>query len=276
MLTRERIRILPADRVRPHEVADPGREERIERRLLADGLLRDPVIVGALQDLDDYVLLDGTNRMRALANLRMPWLMAQVIDYADPHQVQLRTWCHSAEPSVSVLLDGSRAIPGIEALELPPLEATGALSRSETLALLLAPETAYALQRRGQPQPSRAEQLCRLVDLYEPTLTRVDCDPEDVEAQARALGANAGRARSLVAFPSFSRSQVVTMALRGTLIPAGITRHVVLVGRALRVNLPLDVLEGRADLAIANERLQEHLRGLSPRLYREPTILFDS
>jgi hypothetical protein len=64
--------------------------------------------------------------------------------------------------------------------------------------------------------------------------------------------------------------------MAGALIPAGITRHVILCGRALRVNLPLELLDGSRTLEEANALLQDHLSGLQPRVYQEPTILFDS
>jgi hypothetical protein len=60
------------------------------------------------------------------------------------------------------------------------------------------------------------------------------------------------------------------------LIPAGITHHVIREGRALRVNLPLEELVLGRDLQQANDALQHHLAGLHPRIYAEPTILFDS
>ena len=69
---RVRLRIVEAASIRPHEIADPGRERRIEQRLRSDRLLRDPLVVGEVPDVDGYVLLDGTNRKRALAALELP------------------------------------------------------------------------------------------------------------------------------------------------------------------------------------------------------------
>jgi hypothetical protein len=66
------------------------------------------------------------------------------------------------------------------------------------------------------------------------------------------------------------------MAMRGALIPAGITRHVIMGGRALRVNVPLEMLRGSESLEEARQALKRHLASLQPRLYREPTILYDS
>jgi ParB-like chromosome segregation protein Spo0J len=250
--------------------------ERIARRLRADQVLRDPVIVGSVPDVDGYVLLDGTNRKRALASLNLPFIMVQVLDYADPHTVQLRTWCHAARIPLAELLEGARTIDDVETSPLSPLEASDALRESSTLAVLLNQHERCLLSRAPGHPRSRAAQLRDLVDLYESEMRRQDCDPESVEEQAHALCGASSDARTLIAFPPFSRSQVVTMATQGALIPAGITRHIIQGGRALRVNLPLDVLAAGKQLHAAQEQLQRHLSALQPRVYQEPTILYDS
>jgi hypothetical protein len=122
---------------------------------------------------------------------------------------------------------------------------------------------------------SPADQLRQLVDLYESQMERVDSGSENIEERAQLPGPDGRDPKTLVGFPDISRWQVVTMAMRGALIPAGITRHVIRCGRALRVNVPLGMLDIE-DLDQANAELRAHLSAMHPRLYREPTILFDS
>lgn len=262
--------IVPAGSILPHEIEDAGREARIEQRLRADGMLRDPLLVAAVRDLDGLVLLDGTNRRRALAVMEMPWTLVQVIPYADPNAVQLRTWCHAAPDDAATLLRSVAGIPDVVVEPVPPLDSADALRQAGTVAVVLDGERIAAVSLRPGHTHSRAGVLRRFVELYEPRLTRVDCDPDVLEERARQLGRGV-----LVAFPEFTRSQVVTMATRGLLIPAGITRHIIVSGRALRVNLPLDVLRAPS-LEEARAALQAHVAGLHPRTYRETTILFDS
>ena len=269
------LRIVDTDQVRPHEVADTLREQKIERRLKADGILRDPLMVGAVPDLDGYVLLDGTNRKQALAELGYPRVMVQVLEYADPHAVQLQTWCHVARMLIGELLHMAAEIPGLVAAPVPPLGVTDALADAATLALLLGKRERFALSRVREHEGSRVDQLRQFVDLYEERMVRVDCNPDEVEERSQRLSGEDG-SRVLIAFPRFSRSQVVSMAVGKALIPAGITRHIILCGRALRVNLPLDYLEDTQSTEAANLALQRHLSALAPRTYTEPTILFDS
>lgn len=274
MLTDVHLRVVPAGDVRPHEVADPAREHRIERRLVEDDLLRDPLLVGAVPDIEGYVLLDGTNRKRALERLGLGGLLVQIVDYADPTAVQLRTWCHAAALSLDAVLEGVRAIPDTEIETLSPLAAPDALGDRDVIAVILDRRRHVVLRRMRDTE--KHAQLRRFVDIYEDVLTRVDCDPENVEETAARITGATGAAACLIAFPSFSRAQVVSLAIEGPLIPAGITRHVILRGRALRVNLPLDVLELPEGLEAANVALREHLAALTPRLYTDPTVLYDS
>lgn len=269
-----RLRIVPTNRVLPHEIADPGREARIERRLQEDSLLRDPLMVGAVPDLDGYILLDGTNRQRALGTLGYPWVLVQILDYSDHQAIQLRTWCHAAHLALRDVLRNAETISGVQVEALPPLGAPDALAEASTLAVLLDRGERYVLRRSPAGMP-RAAQLRQLVDIYEERLVREDCDPEDIEDHAKRLHDRTDHPAALLAFPPFSRSNVVAMAMRNEPIPAGITRHVVARGRALRVNLPLEVLSA-ATLNDANAALDAHLGHLQPRLYREPTILYDS
>lgn len=233
-------------------------------------------MAGSVPDLEGYVLLDGTNRKRALSNLGFPRVMVQVLDYADYHAVQLRTWCHATRVPMREIVEAARSTTGVDITPLTPLAVSEALHAPETLAVLLDRGQRVAVVRVPGQSSSRAEQLRKIVDRYEDQMVRVDCDPEDVEEHAPALVGRPGSPGTVVVFPGFSRSQVVTMAMSGSVIPAGITRHVILGGRALRVNVPLDLLGERVDLEAANEALRAHLNSLQPRLYREPTILYDS
>jgi hypothetical protein len=271
-----RLRVVHSEFVRAHEIADAGREQRIEHRLREDGMLRDPLLVGEVPDVDGYVLLDGTNRKAALQALGLPGVMVQIIDYSDTSAVQLRTWCHAAPLLVETIRDQAQQIPGVRVEKLLPLEAQDALASRETLAVILDHGRRYVIRREGSATIARSHQLRELVDIYEDRLTRVDCEPEGLEERAHATGLPDGDPSTLIAFPQFTRAQVVSLAMSGSPIPAGITRHIITGGRALRVNLPLEVLTMAEGSEVANLRLQRHLTNLRPRLYREPTILFDS
>jgi hypothetical protein len=266
-----RLEIVPTEDIKPHEVADPARERRIEGRIREDGVLRDPLIVGEVPNLEGYVLLDGTNRKQALEALGVARTLVQVVDYADRSAVELGTWCHLARVEMRSLLERAKSIPDIAVEKVAPLEAAEALAAPRTISLVLDGDEGYAFRRQAECAESRADTLRSFVDLYEELLTRVDCDPEEISTRARQADASS----VLIAFPRFSRSQVVTMAARRLLVPAGITRHIILGGRALRVNVPLEALRAPS-IEEAREHFRRHLSALRPRVYRETTILYDS
>lgn len=273
MLSDVQLRVVPLASILPHEIADPAREARIERRIGVDGMLRDPLLVGSVADIAGYILLDGTNRRVALERLGLPLVLVQVIDYADPTAIELRTWCHSAPVTAADLATQAGHIPGLEVMPLSPLGAQDALMGSNAFAVILDSHQRFAVTAPAATRPEWVAALRSFVDLYEHSMTRVDCDANAIEARARALPD--GEDASLIAFPPITRCQVVAKAIEGLRIPAGITRHMILGGRALRVNLPLDVL-ALHDITHANDALARHLAVLNPRIYQEPTVLFDS
>jgi hypothetical protein len=60
------LRILPVDKLLPHERCDPLRVLALEERLVIDHVLHNPPVVAALQDVQgNYIVLDGANRTRA-------------------------------------------------------------------------------------------------------------------------------------------------------------------------------------------------------------------
>jgi hypothetical protein len=237
-------------------------------------MLRDPLLVGAMPNADGYVpwmAQTGTARYRRLT-------LAGARASSRLHRFPCRataTWCHATTIDVQQIADGAESISDIEVHQAPPLETAALLGDMHTLAVVLGRKAHYVLRRNLDARTTRADQLRQVVDLYEHVMIRVDCDPEDVEERAGLLGETVAGEQTLVAFPRFSRSQVRTMAVEGTRIPAGITRHIVLRGRALRVNVP-PLLHSDRSIEDARAGLQQHVRRLQPRHYQEPTILFDS
>ncbi len=84
---------------------------------------------------------------------------------------------------------------------------------------------------------------------------------------------------ALIRFPSYVPEEIMHLADNGYKLPTGITRHIIH-GRALRVNVPLDLL---MDEKRTTEEKNEWLRNWSKqklarreiRYYQESTFLFD-
>ncbi len=248
-----------------HEEEDPERVERLVNRLREEGVLRNPPLAAELGD-GRVVVLDGANRVTALQRLGAPCLPVQVVPYHDP-AVTLDRWNHLL---VVLPEELGKGLP-LEAEE--PGRAARRLAAGELLAYVRTEERAWAVPR-SPDLPQGAERLRRLVASYRGRVAYHRVDSEDLEA----LLARYGQAEALVAFSRFAKAEILELARNAAKLPAGVTRHVV-PGRALRLNLPLEVVFGPGPLedkdgwlrAWVRQRIQEG----KVRYYPEPTVLFD-
>ena len=83
---------------------------------------------------------------------------------------------------------------------------------------------------------------------------------------------------TLIVFPRFAPAEVMELARVGACLPAGITRHLI-PRRALRINLPLEVLRSPVSLAEKNlwlaDWMKQKVAAKTARFYQESTFLFD-
>ena len=279
------LRILPVEALVEHEYNDAQRTAPLDRRLEAEGLLKNPPIAAPLDDDDvppagdqpRYVVLDGANRCTALGSLNYPHILVQLVRYAPP-QVTLTTWHHVI---AGIDLDlFSRELDGLDGLEFKPLDllrAQAGLARREFLAYTIRADGQVFAARAAAGHTSLHEQnrlLNRMVDTYKDQGRLFRATTDDL-AEARDLYPDL---TGLVIFPNYEPSEVLALARDGELLPTGLTRHLIQ-GRALRTNYPLAELKSSDSLEAKNLRLQEWLKqkmgSKEIRFYGESTFLFD-
>lgn len=269
-----------------HEHADEKRVARLETRLRMDGYLKNPPIVAPIPGTGRYVVLDGANRTSAIQRIGCPHHLVQVVDYNS--QVELLTWHHlitGREPAT--FLQEIAAIDGILVKPASLQAARSALADRSILAYLAIPfsegETPAQVYTaecesgggNGDPQGSTA-MLNAMVNTYKGdpkvAIHRVSTD------QLQELMAYYDDISGLVVFPAYTREDILRLAQAGTRVPAGITRHIIS-RRALRVNVPLDLLCSDAPLEEKNawwhDQIKRKLAANEIRLYQESTYLFD-
>jgi hypothetical protein len=262
------LRIVWGEQVHLHEECDPGRVARLVDRLRTDGVLRNPPVAAPLPE-GGFVVLDGANRIRALAELGAPAAVLQVVDYHDP-ALRLEVWHH--------LLVEVRDLPeqlerrGLSVRPIPPEAAARWLQERAAACCVLTRTGAYAVGL--SPARLLAAVLAEVVDTYKGTnrIYRVaDADLDVLERGYGAVGA-------LVVFPTLTKDDILQIAAAPRKLPTGITRHLI-PGRALRLNLPLSVLTDARDLEAANRWLADEMRRrlLDHRIryYPEPVVLLD-
>ena len=263
------LRVVPLDQCLLHEDVDGARVSRLQARLAADGLLRNPPILGRHDGLDQLIVLDGATRTTALRALGKRHVVAQVVDY-DDEAIQLHTWSHVLTGlDLDDLVAALAAEPALAARSCTPYEAENALAHRETLAYLAGGDGRCFALGHSADVAARASALRRLFAAYDGRAAIVRVPPG--EWPARLDEQHAGVA---VVYPTYTKRDLVALARAGAVLPAGITRHVI-PGRALRINAPIDDRPAEEQQARLDAWLRERHAGHGVRFYAEPTFLFD-
>jgi hypothetical protein len=275
------LRFLEIERLIPHEREDPKRTQALKGRLQTDGVLRNPPVVAAApltaagSKSARFVVLDGANRVSTMRAAGFPHVVAQVVPY-EPPAVRLSTWHHALAVDRPEELDRRlHRISGLTGRDQDLSHARALLARREALAFLVRADGSVISLHGGREVHRKNELLNAIVDLYRGRFPyhRVTRDSIE-EARSRYPDVT-----SLVVFPHFLPEEILTVALAGARLPAGITRHVI-AWRALRVHLPLDLMADRTrSLAQKNRWLAEwtaeRLATNAVRFYEESTVFFD-
>lgn len=281
------LRILPVEDLVLHEYADEKRVARLAARLQSDAYLKNPPIVAPIPGTERYVVLDGANRTSAVQRLGFPHIVAQVVEYNSPH-VHLTTWYHlitGKEPAM--FLSEIRDVRGLKAQPVPLDAARTRLAGRSVLSYMVIP----AREERDRPEvytlgdtegdnqqglQNSTALLNAMVDTYKSNphvaIHRVNTDELD------DLMDYYDEVSGLVVFPAYKPVDILKLAEAGTKVPTGITRHIIS-NRALRINMPTELLSRDSTLEEKNawlhEQIKRKLASNEIRLYQESTYLFD-
>jgi len=268
------LRVVPLGDVLLHEQIESKRVERLVIRLEEDQFLKNPPIV--TESKSKYILLDGATRVTALRQIGCCDVVVQVVDYEAPGMV-LETWNHMLlDAPADELFRSLRQLPGLRLEQATAEDADASLDRRQAIGtLLMGDGRVYTLQ---MPVESKLEEQARLLNqvvaAYEGRGEMYRVAHTDVER----LHAEHGRLSALFVFPRYRPDEIRRLALNGAKLPMGVTRHII-PGRALRINIPLDVLRCNDPLERKNAWLDEwmkaKMRERHVRFYQEPVFLFD-
>jgi hypothetical protein len=266
------LRFVPLDRVLLHEEDDPYRVKRLALTLKREGKLRNPPLVA--EQTGQYIVLDGATRTTALREMGYRDVLVQIVDY-HAETVQVSAWHHViAGLSHNRLL---ATLADVDGLTLQPVDADAACrmlgTREIAAAVVMRNGQWFAVLCEGD-HTQRATMLCRLVSEY-----RGKAEVHrTVELDLPLLIREYADLTAVIAFPAFSPDEICQITFSGAKVPMGITRHVV-AGRALGLDIPLEILTDAQTLEAKNEWLQrtilERLKANKVRLYQEPVFVFD-
>lgn len=268
------LRMLPTSSLVPHEDCDPRRVETLSRRVLEEGILKNPPIVTAVPDTDLFVVLDGANRTMAFSTVGAPHIVAQVVSYDDPG-VYLDTWYHV----VSGLEPGSfenalKASPNMVLEPCDLCEARNSLVEGAALAYFINAKEVRMVLPSAHSQVSTLDALHEIVSIYrgKADIFRASNDIWEIQTPYYP------QISALVVFPRLNPEDILNSARNGEKIPSGITRHIIPT-RALNINIPIGILmadwdQGRKD-AWLRGWLLERMAANAIRFYAESTFSFN-
>ena len=228
------LRILPIDKVIPHEGYDPCRVQRLVRKFQSTGYLFEPLIV--TEYYGSFILLDGATRTQALKDLFITEAVVQVVEYRNP-EVRLRSWNHVIFDFPKYrLLSELIAIPGFSiktSFEFP----SAALNLDGVVAQIVSPSGECIGVINSRADMGLAWGLNQIVNIYRgrALVNRT------AQLNLQFLRDEYPGFCAVIAFPRFRPSDVLQSVARGDHFPMWITRHIV-AERVKDLNLPLNIL----------------------------------
>ena len=266
------LRVVPMDKVMPHEHFDQKRVDRLASRLEEDGTLGNPPVVVASED-GRYIVLDGATRTTALKQLGYKHGIVQVISTEDG--LGLHTWYHViCQIGVNTLLELLQGLPNI-AMEVSDIDrAADDMFEYGGLCFVQTVDNRIFLIYPA-PGVNRLEALNQFTEAY------IEAGHVDrtLNSNILSLKNEYEDLAAVVIFPEYTVNQVMQATLSsGRLFPAGITRFLI-PGRILRLNANLAVMKSDKSLREKNRWLHEMLvdkQGKGGiRYYGEPVYLLD-
>jgi len=268
------LMVLPTESLLLHEDHDPRRSEKLSRRILEGGVLKNPPIVAPIPDTDLYVVLDGANRTSAFTHVGIPHIVAQVVGYDDPHVV-VDTWYHVVSGMDMTVFE--RGLTSIDHLQLDDCsleEARQALRSRMAVAYIVCESGVRKVVAPDGGNLGVLKLLSDIVSTYrgKADIYRASNDVWEIQKPYYP------EITALLIFPTLRPEDIIEAALSEQKIPSGITRHII-PARALNINFPVGILMSSWSLEKKrrwlHEWLMERMAANAIRFYAESTFSFN-
>jgi hypothetical protein len=266
--------MLPTNLLVPHEDSDPRRVDKLSRRLLEEGLLKNPPIVTQIPDDERYMIMDGANRINAFKAAGIAHIVAQVVSYDDPGVI-LDTWYHVVSGmSIEQFEAALDAVEFMELMDCCQEMAREDLDSGKALAYIVCEKGTRQVGAVGSDPIRSLDVLHAIVDVYRGKAEIFRASNDIWEIQKPFYPEIA----ALVVFPRLKPEVLLAVAKNSEKVPSGITRHII-PARALKINIPIGIL--MADWSIERKRAWldewwlERMSANAIRYYAESTFSFN-
>jgi hypothetical protein len=269
------IKVIPIKDLMLHETEDPKRTKRLEERIMSDGFLKNPVVVGRVRrDDSKFLLLDGVHRVSALRNLGFSDVVAQVVDYFDK-DVKIDTWCHLIiDANAQDLLARIREIKNVGLAKTSRERAAQLLQRKKIVCCLLFKNKDVFAVRSKNDLRTRVSKLGEVVNVY--------CGSSTVkrgsEMETTFLLREHETAVAVMVIPVYAKKEIMRLAFDEIRLPPGVTRHIIPL-RVLGFHVDLGLLKVDMSIEEKNRLVQQmfsyRVANGKTRFYRESVLIFD-
>ncbi len=267
------LRIVPISEIIFHEDPDEERSSKLVEYIRKENRLKNPPVVATHSGNKKCILLDGANRLTALQALNIPDVLVQHINLFDPGLIFLH-WHHAVEKfTKESFLEKVDNLPDITITKSADSDLS-ANDNGDLLCQIQFADRSIYLVHAHTDLFQRVKDLRNITNIYKgfQYMDRVSY------TNLEHLKNNYSQFCALLVFRKLTKEELVKVTNDGMRIPSGITR-IIMPKRALRINVPLDIL--RFDVSTEQKnywlqnRINEQIRDKSIRFYHEPTFLFD-
>lgn len=274
------LKIVDIDSLNFHENPDKFRMNNLVTRFKKEKVLKNPPIVAHHNDDNEYVILDGANRVGALMEIGIKHLVVQVVDLDDKKLI-VDNWHHAVEKLDRRFFKKKiKEIDGVSCFDHAENRVHNEINgeiltddKKQLCTMIFADGRLCTVGSKAE-LPRQIEQLREIVEAYvsDNLYDRVSY------VNLEHLKLHYPNFRTLITFRNFDKEELLDLARQGIKLPAGLTR-VFLPKRALGLNIELSFLKSDITLHKKNKELDKLIlnmvRDKSIRFYREPTFAFD-
>ncbi len=264
------LKVVPLDKVFPHEQIDPQRVEKLIQRLKVSDVFTNPPIV--VQSGDHYIVLDGATRVSSFKKLGYPHIVVQILSEQDSYT--LKTWYHAIRGiDTAELLGYLTDLPEIIIHKIDPANIQKEILEKNCICdMQTQDKSKYCIQHKYGV--NYIEALNTLTKLY----IKISHVSRTLINDVDILINEFSDLTAIVIFPVLTIDQVRQAADNGNVVPAGITRFII-PGRVMHLNADFNYLKSEESIEEKNKWLQnlilERLARDQVRYYAEPMYLFD-
>ena len=268
-----KLELLKISEIKLHETTECNRLRNIFDRISKSNYLMNPVIVGKYKN--DYLLIDGANRLSTLKEIGCKLAIAQVINYTD-NKIKLKKWNHLVyELDIEKIIEFCNLNKlKFEYLNRPSAEKK---QKNEFLYIIVSDikKNETILIHLSKKFDAMLKELNLFTKFY---FSIYNFDRSEEEIKFSDLKKHTRKKGILIEFPNFNKNQIIEIANNKHKIPAGITRHI-LDNRVLHLRYELWRLMDDKRIEQKKKDLEKYLNNKidnnKVRQYRESVIVFD-